>query len=191
MVVLMRILMCVLRRLLTAGLPALLLALPGQAQIYKVTDDEGVVFTDRPETVSDRGNQSVEALELPPLNTTAPVEAIAPPEGAAASSPEAQALEPGVRITSPAHESTIAMGPGNFAVTASPEPPLSRSERLLLMIDGRAYGAAQSGANWFVEGALRGPHDLVVQRTDSRGAAIAISESVRIYVLRPSAIRAR
>lgn len=181
-------------RFFAVGLPALLLALPGWAQIYKVTNDDGVVFTDRPETVSGTGQQSVEALELPPLNTVAPIgaEPVSPPgSGAAADSPEVDALEPRVRITSPAHESTIAMGPGDFTVSASPEPPLSRNERLVLTIDGRAYGAAQSSARWFVQGALRGPHDLVVQRTDSRGAAIASSESVRIYVLRPSAIRAR
>jgi glutamine synthetase len=39
---------------------------------------------------------------------------------------------------------------------------------------------------YFIEGALRGPHDLVVQRTTTRGKTIALSEPVRVYVLRPS-----
>jgi hypothetical protein len=63
---------------------------------------------------------------------------------------------------------------------------LSRTERLVLMMDGQPVGAPQESASWFIEGALRGPHDLVVQRTTTRGKTIALSEPVRVYVLRPS-----
>jgi hypothetical protein len=100
-----------------------------------------------------------------------------------------QTAEPTVTITSPADETTIAMGPGNFSVSVSVDPPLSRGEELVLMIDGQAYGAAQTGRSWFVEGALRGPHDLVVQRIGRGGGTLAVSEPVRVYVLRPSIIR--
>jgi hypothetical protein len=65
-------------------------------------------------------------------------------------------------------------------------PALSRTERLVLMMDGQPVGAPQESASWFIEGALRGPHDLVVQRTTTRGKTIALSEPVRVYVLRPS-----
>jgi hypothetical protein len=94
--------------------------------------------------------------------------------------------EPTVTITSPANEATIAMGPGNFTVSAAVAPALSRTERLVLMMDGQPVGAPQESASWFIEGALRGPHDLVVQRTTTRGKTIALSEPVRVYVLRPS-----
>ena len=161
----------------------------GWAQIYKITDDEqGVVFTDRPQSVDSSDAQQVEKVDLPEMNTVPPVEARPAPVEAPRKAEPAPA-EPQVFITSPANESTIAMGPGNFAVSAAATPPLSRSERLVLLIDGQPYGAAQSSSSWFVEGALRGPHDLVVQRTSSSGKSIALSEPVRIYVLRPSLLR--
>lgn len=171
-------------------LPLLASATPGWAQIYKVTDGKnGVVFTDKPETVETNDRQNVEEVQLPELNTAAPIQAQPP---AASTAPEKKSEEiaaPTVTITSPANESTIAMGPGNFSVSASAEPPLSRGERLTLLIDGQAYGAAQASSSWFVEGALRGPHDLVVQRSTTNGKSIAVSDTVRIYVLRPSVIR--
>jgi hypothetical protein len=160
----------------------------GWAQIYKITDDEkGVVFTDRPQSTNSSGQQTVEKVELPNVNTVPRVE---PRPEAPQSSPAevAEPVTPTVRITSPANEGTIAMGPGNFAVSASVTPPLSRAERLVLLVDGQPYGAEQSASSWFVEGALRGPHDLVVQRVTSRGKTVALSEPVRIYVLRPSVI---
>ena len=164
-------------------------ALLAQGQIYKVTDeDKGVVFTDRPETVSDTAEQHIEAIDLPETNTAEPVNVRPAPPPAEASS-AAEEAKPTVSISSPANETTIAMGPGNFSVSAAVNPPLSRSEKLVLMIDGQAVGPAQSSTSWFVQGALRGPHDLVVQRTSSNGRTIAISEPVRVYVLRPSIIR--
>ncbi|MFK8041933.1 hypothetical protein [Congregibacter sp.] len=159
-------------------------------QIYKVTDSEnGVVFTDSPAVIGDSNGQSVEEVELEDINTATPVEALPPAAEESRSSTESQeSAEPVVSIVSPANESTIAMGPGNFAVSASATPALSRGERLVLLIDGAVQGQAQSSGSWFVEGALRGPHDLQVQRTTSSGKLIASSETVRIYVLRPSVI---
>lgn len=159
-------------------------------QIYKVIDSEnGVVFTDSPQVMGNNSNQSVEEIELEETNTAAPVEARPPTmQNKGATSESQSAPEPTVKITSPANESTIAMGPGNFTVSAAASPPLAAGERLLLHIDGVAQGQAQSSGSWFVQGALRGPHDLLVQRTTSRGKVIASSDTVRVYVLRPSVI---
>ena len=159
------------------------------AQIYKVTDENGaVIFTDQPDTVTATQEQDIEEVDLPELNTAAPVEARPTPPPSASQREESTA-KPTVAITSPTNESTIAMGPGNFTVSASVEPALSRSERLVLYVDGQPVGSAQSSATWFIEGALRGPHDLVVHRTNSQGKTLVTSESVRVYVLRPSVIR--
>ena len=159
-------------------------------QIYKVTDSEnGVVFTDSPEVIDNSSGQSVEEVVLEDINTATPVEARPPAPRESRSSDESQEAEEfAVAITSPANESTVAMGPGNFAVNASASPPLGRGERLVLLVDGATQGQAQSSGSWFIEGALRGPHDLQVQRTTSNGKIIASSETVRIYVLRPSII---
>jgi hypothetical protein len=159
------------------------------AQIYKVTDgDKGVIFTDKPETVGNNQNQNVEEVQLQELNTAAPIEVRPRPPAPEGKEKNDDVPAATVSITSPGNESTVAMGPGNFSVSATATPPLSRDERLTLMIDGQAYGTAQSSSSWFVEGALRGPHDLVVQRSTTEGKTVAVSEAVRIYVLRPSII---
>ena len=156
------------------------------AQVYKITDpEEGVIFTDKPDSPP---GSTVEEIEVRKPNTASP-----PPPAPRAAQPssrqEEKAPEPSVRITSPADETTIAMGPGNFTVTAAVEPPLRNGESLILTMDGQALGAAQTSRSWAVEGALRGPHDLVVQRVGRGGGTIASSEPVRVYVLRPSIIR--
>ncbi|MEE4278611.1 MAG: hypothetical protein V2I82_09140 [Halieaceae bacterium] len=177
---------------LAVGAAALIAGLETSAQVYKVTDEEeGVVFTDRPSTVS---GGTVEKIEIREPNQAEPPPKIASPSR---STPRSRsggdteaAAAASVSITSPADESTIAMGPGNFAVSAEVSPPLRRGETLTLLVDGQAYGPEQQGTSWFVEGALRGPHDLVVRRS-GRSGSTATSDPVRVYVLRPSIARPR
>ena len=157
------------------------------AQVYKITDPEqGVIFTDRPESTP---GSTVEEIEVRQPNSAPPPPAATRSSGQARGQDEEPTAEPTVTITSPTDETTIAMGPGNFSVSAQAEPPLARGEALVLMVDGQAYGAAQTSRSWFVEGALRGPHDLVVQRVGRGGTTVAVSDPVRVYVLRPSIIR--
>lgn len=175
------------RKTRITGLALCLVCAAAAGQVYKVTDEkEGVVFTDRPESFD---SDKVEKLDIPEPNRSAappdipPRTVMAPGDAGEAAAPEVS-----VTITSPENESTIAMGPGNFAVSARVDPPLQRGESLVLMMDGQAYGAEQTSTSWLVEGALRGPHDLVVQRS-GRDGTVAISDTVRVYVLRPSVIR--
>jgi len=167
-------------------LPVAAVLLPGSAataQVYKVTDeDNGVVFTDRPDPAA---GARVESIDIPESNRASPPPDI-PRAPRAADRKADTAPAATVSITSPGDESTIAMGPGNFTVSAAARPPLGEGEELLLMMDGQPYGPAQASTTWFIEGAMRGPHDLVVQRRDQDGEALATSEPVRVYVLRPS-----
>lgn len=150
-------------------------------QIYRSVDEHGnVVFSDQPPPPGQQGEQ----VELGELNTAAPP---APRPRPAPEPKKAEpAQEPAVTITSPANETTIAMGPGNFSVSGRAEPPLGPGEQLQLFMDGEAVGPPQAGANWGLQGVLRGPHDLVIRRVTSSGKAIAESDPVRVYVLRPS-----
>ena len=161
---------------------ALLVSVPALAQkIYRTVDENGnVVFSDQPPPQG----QAAEQVELGELNTAAPLEVRPRPEPAP-EEPE-PAPEPGISITSPGDESTIAMGPGNFSVSGRAEPPLGPGERLQLLMDGEAIGPAQASNRWSLEGVLRGPHDLVIRRVTASGKVLAESDSVRIYVLRPS-----
>lgn len=173
------------------SLGALLLALTcsvsmlASAQIYRVTDDKkGVVFTDRPETLDD---STVEEVELAPTNRAQATEVPSDQARRPSAAPEAPA-KPTVSINAPANESTIAMGPGNFTVSASAEPQLGGNETLQLLMDDEPQGEPQRSTSWFLEGIMRGPHDLVVERRGANGNAIARSDAVRVYVLRPSVI---
>ncbi|MEM6484740.1 MAG: hypothetical protein AAF662_07150 [Pseudomonadota bacterium] len=161
-----------------------------QDQIYKVVDKEkGVVFTDKPPTVTDSNAGDVEAIELQETNRAKAVE-VAPRPVESQTEIEAD-IAKSVSISAPANETTIAMGPGNFSVTASPEPALERSERLQLLYDGQPMGEPQATTSWFIQGALRGPHDLIVQRQSRNGSVISSSSPVRVYVLRPSVLNRR
>lgn len=167
---------------------ALLLAVASLSvatEIYKHTDAEGnVTFSDQPPA----SGETAEKIELRELNTTPPT----PPSTVPASGdPEPrpqprEARDLSVRIASPADETTIAMGPGNVTVTAAATPPLGSREQLQLFLDGEPQGAPQANTTWSLEGLLRGPHDLAVERLDRQGKRLARSDSVRIYVLRPS-----
>lgn len=153
-------------------------------QIYRVTDEKGeVVFTDQPSSAAK--NRQVEEIELSPTNSASAVEV---PEATRESKEQqaAPAPEPTVSIITPENEATIAMGPGNFTVSTAVEPPLAGAETLQLLMDGQAQGESQRSGSWSIEGAMRGPHDLMVERRGPGGKVLARSDSVRIYVLRPS-----
>ena len=160
---------------------ALLLAVPASAQIYKTTDEHGnVVFTDSPPPGES------EQVELQQTNTTPPPPVAAPIERPAPE-PEAVAAAPvEVAITSPANETTIPMGGGNFSVTAAVNSGAASGQLMQLLMDGAPQGEPQQAGVWNLENVFRGGHDLVVQVSDRNGKVLATSDPVRVYVLRPS-----
>lgn len=162
---------------------ALLIPALGQTQttIYRVVDENGQqIFTDQPP----RNARETETIELAEPNSAPPPPAM--PARADTAPAEAARPERSVRIEYPENETTIAMGPGDFSVQAAAEPPLARFETLQLLMDGAPVGPPQRAALWQLQGVLRGPHDLVVERLNNAGEAVAHSATVRVYVLRPS-----
>ena len=162
----------------------LLLSLPliTVAQIYKTTDENGnVVFTDTPQAT---GNPA-EKVELGTTNIAAPPPVIdRPPEPEP--EPEPEATDYTVSIKTPANETTIPMGPGNFLLSASVKPALNDKESLQLHVDGIPWGEPQSASSWALTNVFRGAHDLTVSVLDSKGVPLVTSSAVRVYVLRPS-----
>jgi hypothetical protein len=78
------------------------------------------------------------------------------------------------------------MGPGNFSVSATVQPGLGSGSLLQLYVDGSASGNPQSSNTWELTNVFRGAHDLSVAVVDNKGDQLAVSEPVRVYVLRPS-----
>jgi hypothetical protein len=174
--------------LLAWACAGLLTATAAFGQIYKTTDAQGnVLFTDQPPPSA----ADAEKVDLNRLNTAPPPKP-APPSGEPsadikpAKAKQPRALEYQIAIQSPADESTIPMGPGNFSVVAATDPPLAAGERLQLLFDGEPRGDAQASASWQLTNVFRGAHELRVQRETAEGEVLATSKPVTVYVHRPS-----
>lgn len=160
----------------------LLVSLAANAQIYKTVDEQGnVTFSDMP---TDRG--ASERVEVQQTNTTPPPPMAVPRDQPQSEEEEPEAVTYQPTITSPANETTIPMGPGNFSVSAQVEPPLESGAALQLFMDGNPQGVPQESANWSLTNVFRGAHDLEVAVVDMDGNELARSPAVRVYVLRPS-----
>ena len=173
--------------LFTAGWVAVLCAghLTAAEKIYKVVDEEGnVTFTDTPPNDADA---MVEPHSILGTNTT-PAVATAPEDAVKIDQADAEASYV-TRIVSPANESTIPMGPGDFMVEAEVSPGLDNEERLILLLDGEAVGAPQSVPQWQLTNVFRGAHRLQVVRVSKTGAAQSQSTEHTVYVMRPSVNR--
>ena len=171
--------------LLSLRLPV---ATQGSQPSYQCTDAQGnVVFTDKPPAEG----TAREEVTLRRLNTQpAPDMSSAPAPRDIA--PEAEpAVARTVTITSPADQTVIPMGQGDFTVEASAQPPLSSGEKLVLQIDGAPVGDAQTNGRWALTNVLRGGHDLTVVRLGASGAEVARSPSVHVQVMRPYNIQNR
>ncbi|MEH6589232.1 MAG: DUF4124 domain-containing protein [Halioglobus sp.] len=163
---------------------AFLLCLPGllSAQIYKTTDSQGnVTFTDRPPATS----QASEQVDIQQTNTSAPPPTIIRPEPSQPA-PAPAATQYQLAIVSPANETTIAMGPGNFSISASVDPLPDNGDSLQLLIDGTPWDEPQTGTTWAVTNVFRGAHDITISALSESGDVITTSGPVRVYVLRPS-----
>jgi hypothetical protein len=155
-----------------------LLAAASYAQIYKQVDKDGnVTFTDQPPPDG-------EPVELGTTNT-APPPVNAYPRKAAPSEKAAKSTYTAT-ITSPANETIIPNGPGNFSVSATVSPALQSGHQLQLLIDGAPVQEPQKGGSWSLTNVFRGEHSLVVSVIDDKGAQVTASEPVTVYVFRPS-----
>lgn len=154
------------------------------AQIYRTTDAQGnVVFTDTPPP-----GGAAEQVQLQHTNTAEPTPPTEPKAAEPEMTVEQAPPERAVKIVSPAHEETIPMGGGNFSVTARVEPPLAKGQAMRLLLDGTPTGKLQPSGFWDLTSVDRGAHDLTVEVIDSDGTITARSQSVRVYVMRPSVI---
>lgn len=169
-----------------SGLPVLalvLVAAQGWAQIYKSTDADGnVIFTDTPPP-----NTSSEQVQLQHTNTTPPPPNLPEVSDRSEEPEEEQELAaPRAIISSPADETTIPMGGGDFSVTAQVSPGLARGQSLRLLLDGEPQGENQPSGFWDLNNVFRGAHELEVQVLDTDGSILSTSDPITVYVMRPS-----
>ena len=163
-----------------------LVSLTASAQIYKSMDENGVVtFSDVPPAASSGKTSTIvkpnETNSMPGLSPTiTSPEAVMIDESAARS----------VSIASPLNNATIPMGGGIFDVTAELGAPLAEDELLALYLDEEMVDSPQVNTVWTLTYVIRGPHTLQVRRLARAGETISQSETITVFVLRPSVLRA-
>ena len=166
------------------GVLLILATAPTMAQtIYKVVDEQGnVTFTDTPPSGAIAEEQSINATNVTPAPQWNSDITSADSEAARAADNQSFVT----RITTPADQATIPMGPGNFVVEVAVSPALGTGENLVLTLDGAAVGAPQKGASWQLTNVFRGEHRLQVLRLDADGTQQDASPEHIVYVMRPS-----
>ena len=168
------------------GLSLGLVSLAANAQIYKSTDENGVVtFSDVPPTAGSGAKTTV----VKP-NVTNSIPGLDPSLSNSEAAPTDESAARTVSITSPLNNATIPMGAGIFDVTAELGAPLGEDELLALYLDDEMVDGPQTSGGWTLSYVIRGPHTLQVRRLSSTGETISESEKITVFVLRPSVLRA-
>ena len=154
------------------------------ADIFKWTDSQGNVhFSDTP-------RQGAVRVDLPESQSfSAPTPASTPNEEA--SQPEkAEKKEKhvytNVSIEQPQNEETIRNNQGSIVVSVQVVPNLFRGDKVQLLLDGTAIGEPQPALQFTLNGVFRGSHTLAAQVVDKNGNAISTSDSITVFMFRPT-----
>jgi len=159
----------------------LTLAAGSNAEIYKTVDKNGNV------TFSDKAPEGGEAIDVKPANT---LPAITRPQQPADRAEDDDSISySALNIVSPANDSSVDHGPGNFTVSVSVQPELDEDHRLRLYIDGAAHGRDSSKTSFSLTNVHRGTHTLQVRIIDAEGYSLMTSPTVSVHVFRPSVLQ--
>lgn len=163
---------------------ALLLALPAQAQVYRIVNPDGsVTFTDQPQ-------QGAEPVKLPPVSTypapRAAAPAGAPPQGGQDADTGYNRFE----VISPEPEATIRDNEGNVSLQLRVDPPLRVADghRIQYMVNGVDQGEPSSHPGVTIHNVDRGSHSLSARLLDADGNTLMTTPAVTVFVHRASAL---
>ena len=145
------------------GLGILSLTLSAHAQIYTYVDDQGnTVFSDQiPSTA-----QPVETVTLPPVNQIAPVAElpVQPTEAVEDEQPFSV-----LKLTDVPTDEAIRANNGMVVLTASVEPALGQSQKLVFLLDGKPAAPAGKDLSITVGPLNRGEHHIQLQVVSPAG----------------------
>lgn len=155
-----------------------LLPLVAAAEVYKYTDEKGVVhYSDNPPTKGAR------PVVLPPLHT---YPALDTPKRDKATAP-AGAPPLAVSIVSPAPDQIYRDPTAEIAVSANVTPALPEGYALVYYVDGAAATAEPVSSTGFsVAGLERGQHSLAVAVVNGEGKEVARSASINVHMKPPT-----
>ncbi|WP_293370231.1 DUF4124 domain-containing protein [Nevskia sp.] len=160
----------------------LLNLLPAHAEVYRWTDDKGVVhYGDKPP------KEGVKPVELPPLQTYSPSATTAP---AAAREPANPALptKSSLRIVSPVNDDTLRDAAQSISMTV--DAALQPGQGLLFFLDGvQQNKVATPSSAWLFENVERGEHQLGAAIVAADGREIVRAAPVTVHMKPPVRLR--
>jgi hypothetical protein len=157
------------------------LSAPAQSQVYKYVDKDGnVVYSDSPP----EEQQDLPPAKLPDLIIQPAVEV---QRNNSSNTPQTDATEIDVSIVQPENETTITPGQMSFIVAAMASRSLARGEIAVLVVNGEEHARSNS-MNWTLDNLIRGEMTLQVNILDSEDSVLAESDTIRVFVRRPSVI---
>ncbi len=151
-----------------------LLWLPVSADVYRWTDDKGVVhYTDKPPA----GN--AKPVELPKLQTYKPGATPAPsatPDDDAAAAPVAASS---IAIVTPQPEETIRDSEGKVSVVVN--AAVETGQGLVYYLDGKAQNEPTPSTGYLLLGVERGEHQISAALVAADGRELARAGPVKFY----------
>lgn len=154
------------------------------ADIFKWTDSQGNVhFSDTP-------RQGAVKLNLPETQSfSAPTPT--PPSPEETSEPERSGKQmehvyTKILIEQPQNEETIRNNQGSIAVSVKVTPELMPGDKVQLILDGTPIGEPQPALQFGLNGVNRGSHTLAVQIVDKSGNVMSTSDSITVFLFRPT-----
>ena len=164
-----------------AAIVVLLLAQSAAAEIYRWVDENGVVhYTDKPP------RPGAEPARLPAIQTVAPRQLAAPPQGTDERDTQPAAPDYRVAISRPAPDEVIRDPSPSMTAAASVTPPLQPGHGLNFYFDGTLVNPAPTQASTVsLPPVYRGTHTLSVDVVDAGGRVLASSNQVSFHKLPP------
>ncbi|MCE9680101.1 DUF4124 domain-containing protein [Shewanella sp. AS1] len=161
-------------------LTLLLLTASAMATVYKWVDKDGKVhYSDTPV----ENSQQVEFKPSTENQVKLPPPVVIPPSAKAP-----QPAEPPytLSITSPTEEETIRDNNGNITIIGKVHPKLASGHVLVLSMDGKVIGAAQSSAIFNLENIDRGEHVFQIHALEQNGKQLASTPPRTVFLHRAS-----
>jgi hypothetical protein len=165
---------------LTLMIILMAVTLISHATVYKWIDEDGVVhYTDEPVN-----NSEVVQFKSNTENLVAPL----PPQAAFSNSDNQQDVSPSTKYTigiqSPQEEATIRNNNGDITIMASISPNLNSGDVLVILMDNKVMGTAQTAPIFSLENIPRGEHTFIIKAVAQNGRQLASSSPRKIYLHR-------
>lgn len=161
---------------------ALFLSLPLAAQVYKYTDEKGVIhYTDKPPS------KNAKPANLPQLHT---YEAL-PSASSETAKPKSPADQPKsvfyeLKISSPAPDTTFRDSTSEVGVSVEVVPSMPSDYSLAFFVDGVAQTDKTGSTSTTLGGLERGQHSIEAVLYNDKGFEVARSPAVNVFMHQPT-----